>query len=51
MDQLASLSGTTTRQVIYDYESGRRQPSIKVLEVFSAVLNCEFVIKSEKKAG
>lgn len=46
--ELANLLDLSNNKMIYDYESGRRLPSVTVLLKMSEVLKCKFVIQKDE---
>lgn len=49
MQQLAEACGLASKDVIYQYESGRRNPSMKTLEKLGKVLSFEVEINLKSK--
>ena len=47
-DELAEKCGLSSKRVIFDYESGRRNPSLNSLQKLASVLDCEVKIMLEK---
>lgn len=48
-EKLAKMIGISSKRVIWDYESGRVTPSIKVLESIAEVLDCDLVFELRDK--
>lgn len=48
-DQLAELCGLSSKRVIYDYESGRINVSLKVLHKIAEALDCDLEISLKNK--
>lgn len=48
-EELANAIGLSSKQIIYHYESGFRNPSLEVLEKISDVFNCELFIEFKEK--
>lgn len=47
-EHLAEKCGLSSKRVIYDYESGRINPSILILHRLASALNCKLNISLEK---
>lgn len=50
-DELAEACGLSSKRVIWDYESGRTNPSLQTLEKIAKELGCEVEIKLKNKTS